>query len=572
MLGLLDSGASISCLGEGGEEFLAKNNFQYVRLNHNIKTADGMKQPIVGKILAKVSYKGVTKEIHLYIVPSLQQQLYLGINFWREFNIAPNLLSEISLDMPSRDLDANAHILTDDQSEALRKSIGRFPSSAVLGLGKTSLLEHTIDTGDAEPIKQRHYPISPAVQKLMYEELDRMLELGLIEKSSSAWSSPVVLVQKPGKNRLCLDYRKVNAKTKGNAYPMTHIEGLLARLPNTRYISSIDLKDAFWQIPLEKSSRQKTAFTVPGRPLMQFTVMPFGLKNACQTMCEVIDKVVPYELRDQIFPYVDDLLVVSSDFDEHIKLLGILADRLRQAGLTINVQKSKFCFKELKFLGYVVGDGCLKTNQDKVSAIQNFPVPTTQRQVRRFLGMAGWYRRFVKDFSTVASPLTDCFKKGTKFVFGEEARLAFEKLKETLTSAPVLINPKYDKEFIILCDASNTGIGCVLCQLDDEGNERPIFYHSQKLNKAQRNYSVTERECLAAVVGVKKFRPYVEGQQFKIITDHASLKWLMNQKDLSGRLARWSLKLQGFVFTIEHRKGTQNVCPMRYLRFMKLML
>lgn len=563
VLGLLDSGASISCLGLGGQEFLQKHGLNSSKLSSKVKTADGNQQSIVGKFYAEICYKGMTKTMPLYLVPSLQQKLYLGIDFWKEFGIAPQLISEVStVQCPvEKDVDPNAHELTSEQSKRLKDAIDLFPSSAVQGLGKTSLEVHTIDTGDAEPIKQRHYPVSPAVQKLLYEELERMLKLGVIEESSSAWSSPVVLVRKPGKNRLCLDYRKVNSKTKKDAYPISHIGGLLSRLQDTRFISSVDLKDAFWQIPLEKESREKTAFTVPGMPLLQFTVMPFGLCNAPQRMVRLMDKVVPHQLREKIFPYLDDLLVVSSTFDEHVELLKILAGRLKEAGLTMNVQKSKFCFKELKYLGYIVGDGCLKTDSDKVAAIADFPVPTSAKQVRRFLGLAGWYRRFVRDFSTLAAPITDTLKKGKKFQFGEAAMESFNLLKDALTSQPVLVNPDFAKEFIIQCDASDTGVGCVLSQVDESGSERPIYYHSQKLNTAQRNYSVTERECLAAVMGVQKFRAYVEGHPFRIVTDHASLKWLMGQKDLSGRLARWSLKLQGFDFSIEHRKGTQNVVP-----------
>ncbi|XP_055840052.1 uncharacterized protein LOC129907729 [Episyrphus balteatus] len=561
LLGLLDSGASISCLGADGLDFLRRHGQNITKLSSEVKTADGKHQAIVGKIFVEVTFKAMTKTIPLYLVPSLQQKLYLRIDFWKEFQIAPQLISEISSVPCPKETDPNAHVLTEQQSKRLQDAISLFPSSAVQGLGKTTLEVHTIDTGNAEPIKQRHYPISPAVQKLLYEELERMLKLGVIEQSNSAWSSPVVLVRKPGKNRLCLDYRKVNAKTKKDAYPLSHIEGLLSRLPDTHFISSVDLKDAFWQIPLEKSSREKTAFTVPGMPLLQFTVMPFGLCNAPQRMVRLMDKVVPHQLREKIFPYLNDLLVVSSTFEEHVQLLEILAGRLKEAGLTMNVQKSKFCFKELKYLGYIVGDGCLKTDPEKVAAIRDFPTPATSKQARRFLGLAGWYRRFVKDFSTLAAPITDTLKKSKKFIFTDEAVEAFEKLKRALTSAPLLVNPDFTKEFIIQCDASNTGIGCVLSQLDESGNERPIFYHSQKLNAAQRNYNVTERECLAAVMGVQKFRAYVEGHAFKIVTDHASLKWLMNQKDLCGRLARWSLKLQGFDFTIEHRKGSQNVVP-----------
>lgn len=557
-LGLLDSGASISCMGAGSLEFLTDQNIPFKKLSSSLATADGQKQNIVGLITTKIRYKGIDKEIDLFIVPSLTQQIYLGVDFWRIFQLAPNLISEIVVHSES---DSNVCNLNSKEQRALQDTIKMFPSFTEKGLGRTNLMEHVIDTGDAVPIKQRHYPVSPAVQAMMYVELDRMIDLGVIEESSSPWSSPVVLVRKPGKNRLCLDFRKVNQVTKKNANPIAHIEGLLARFSDPRFISSVDLKDAYWQIPLEKGSREKTAFTVPGRPLYQFKVMPFGLSNAAQSLSCLMHRVIPHELRDRVFVYLDDLLVFSNSFDEHIKVLRIVAERLTHAGLTINIEKSKFCMRELPYLGYIVGQGGIKASPDKIAAIVDFPVPKTPRQVRRFLGMAGWYRRFVKDFSTLATPLTNTLKKNLKFNFDDKAIEAFNSIKTQLTSTPILINPDFSKQFIILCDASATGIGCVLGQKDEEGTERPIYYFSQKLNPAQRNYSVTERECLAAVKGIQKFRAYVEGYRFKVITDHSSLKWLMNLKDPTGRLARWSLKLQGFDFEVEHRKGSLNVVP-----------
>lgn len=186
-------------------------------------------------------------------------------------------------------------------------------------------------------------------------------------------------------------------------------------------------------------------------------------------------------------------------------------------------------------------------------------VPKSPREVRSFLGTAGWYRRFIKDFASKSAPLTDTLKKGQKFAISPEAMESFKMLKQALTSAPVLRHPDFRREFFIQCDASEYGVGAVLFQRNDEGEENPIAFYSQKLNPCQRNYSVTEKECLAAVLAVKRFRPYVELMKFTIITDHASLKWLMSLKDLSGRLARWSLQLQAYDFSIEHRKGSENV-------------
>lgn len=232
--------------------------------------------------------------------------------------------------------------------------------------------------------------------------------------------------------------------------------------------------------------------------------MPFGLCNAAQTLCRLMDKVVPHQFHDRVFVYLDDLLVTSSEFDEHLELLDEIAKRLHAARLTINVEKSKFVQKSIDYLGYVVGEGTLSPNPDKVHAIAEFPAPKTVKQVRRFLGITGWYRRFIANYSTIATPLCELTGKNKKFVWSADARTSFETLKTALLSAPVLKQPDFSRRFFIQCDASSTGIGSVLFQNSDDDSEHPIAYYSHKLTGSQRNYSVTELECLAAVLSVKR--------------------------------------------------------------------
>lgn len=557
--GLLDSGASISCLGKDADKTLSRLSIKSKQFASLVQTASGNGQPITGYADAVIKFAGKDKTIRLFVVPTLSQELYLGVDFWRAFGLLPLKIDEIEQEP---EVDDNKHSLDPTQRKVLQDITNLFPSSATEGLGRTTLLQHTIDTADAKPIKQRHYPISPAIQALMSVELDRMLELGVIEKSQSPWNSPISVARKPnGKIRLCLDARALNNVTVKDAYPMPIIDSILSRLKDTVVISSVDLKDAFWQIGLSDGSMEKTAFSVPGRPHYHFRRMPFGLCNSAQTMCRLMDIVIPSELREHVFVYIDDLLVVSSDMDTHFDRLRQVAASLRKANLTINVEKSKFLLKSITYLGHTVGGGCIKADPDRVRAIAEYPTPNTIRQVRRFMGIAGWYRRFISNFSAISAPITDLLGKTGKLIWTPEAQIAFEELKAKLTSAPVLTHPDFERPFVIQCDASMTGVGAVLFQLDDDGNEKPIAYMSKKLNTAQRNYTITELECLAAVLSIKKFRGYVEGMEFKVITDHASLKWLMDQKDLSGRLARWALKLQGFNFSIEHRKGSENVVP-----------
>lgn len=277
----------------------------------------------------------------MYIIPSLSQVLYLGIDFWTAFNLLPQI---DEIDASSQPTPPNVHDLDPEQTEQLNCVIKKFPSSELEGLGKTTLLKHHINVADAAPTKQRYHAVSPAVEQKMYAEVDRMLELGVIEVSQSAWNLPVTIVMKGnGKPRLCLDARQVNSATVKDAYPMPLIGSILSRLNDTHFISSIDLKDAFWQIELDEASRDKTAFTVPGRPLYQFKQMPFGLCNAAQSMCMLMDLVIPSANRDFIFVYIDDLLIVSADFPTHLERLNLVASSLRRANLTINVDKSKFC-------------------------------------------------------------------------------------------------------------------------------------------------------------------------------------------------------------------------------------
>lgn len=567
MKGLLDTGASVSILGKGCREIIEDLNISIVPIFSIITTASGHEQRLLGKIMTEVKYKDKTNMITFYLCPDLEQPAYLGVDFWKMFHLAPEIvgiaeidLKKITEEYKSENHKLDPHELTETQQIELEEVIKMFPSFEGQGLGCTWVEKHTIKLVEgAEPVKDRYYPISPAVQEIVYKEIDSMLELKVIEESESPWSNRTTVVRKPGKNRFCLDARKLNNLTIKDAYPLQNIDGILSRIDETYYISSVDLKFAFWQIELDEESKPYTAFTVAGRPLYQFRVMPFGLCNAAQRLCRLMDKVIPQRLKENVFIYLDDLLIISDSFEKHINLLKDVAQCLNNANLTIGLKKSQFCFKQLKYLGFIIGGGMLKTDPEKIKAIKEIKIPKSPREVRSFLGTAGWYRRFIKDFSTISAPLTDTLKKSSKFVMTTEAISAFENLKKALMSAPVLKHADFSRRFYIQCDACDYGIGAVLYQLNNKNEEHPIAFYSQKLNTCQKNYSVTEKECLAAIMAVKKFRPYVEMMPFTIVTDHASLKWLMSLKDLTGRLARWSLQLQAFDFQIMHRKGSENI-------------
>jgi len=296
--------------------------------------------------------------------------------------------------------------------------------------GPTDHVQHHIRLIEATPIKQRYRPRNPAMQAIIDNEVDEMLKHGVIEPSHSPWSSPIVVVRKKdGKYRFCIDFRKVNEVTHKDAYPLPQVTATLDKLRGARYLSTLDLKNGYWQIPLSPESRPITAFTVPGKGLFQFTVMPFGLHSAPATFQRLLDTILGPELEPHVFVYLDDIIIISRTFREHFELLSETFRRLRAARLRLNPEKCRFCVDQLKYLGHIVDREGIRTDPEKVSAVADWPEPQNVKQIRQFLGMASWYRRFIPNFSTVAAPLTKLTKKSAKWSWCSEQADAFTILK-----------------------------------------------------------------------------------------------------------------------------------------------
>lgn len=582
VVALLDSGASHSVIGIKGMHLLHTFDLRLQQCaDISISTADGKAQKIDGFVNVPLQIGNIVNILKIFVVPSLVQSLILGADFCRVFNITLDF-GRNSYFVGSKQFDINSEILpntdsvcvinricsrselSEEQSQQLNSVIEKFCSLSPLKLGRTNKMVHKIDTGNAEPIKQRPHLMSPYKLEILNRELDRMLELGVIRPSISPWSSPVLIVEKSnGEPRFCFDGRKLNSVTKKCAYPLPIVDHILYKLSGAQFLSSIDLKSAFWQIPLHPDSCEKTAFVIPGRGLFEFEVMPFGLCNAAQTQQALMDSVLGPDLDPFVFVYLDDVIVATPSFEKHLEVLNIVFDRLRAANLTINLDKCVFCLPSLKYLGFVVDREGLRTDPDKVKAMLEYPVPTTATEVKRFIGMCSWYRRFVKDHSTITAPINALLKgrkKSQKIHWNEEAEVAFNKIKQSLISAPILATPDFSKPFVIQCDASNVGLGAVLTQKVDN-KEAVIAFASRTLTETEKKYTVTEKEALACLFGIDKFRPYVDGVHFTIITDHSSLLWLNNLKNPTGRLARWAMKLSQYDMEIIHRKGSLNLLP-----------
>lgn len=506
----------------------------------------------IGYMFLPIEFESQFHIIKAFIVPEIETSLILGIDFWRIFKLCPKYLGSVTLsDHQIAEVKGNSHDifihsydnLTDSQKLIADNVISQFKSisTEVKGLGRTHLIAHRIDTGDAQPIRQRYYRMSPEKQKILVEQVDEMLSLDVVEPCESAWSSPVLIVNKKnGQPRFCLDSRKLNAVTKKDAYNLPYISEILDNLRDAKYLSSIDLSKSFWQIPIAPEDRDKTAFYVPGRGTFRFKTTAFGLTNAPATQQRLVDYLFG-DIESRAFAYLDDIIIVSSSFQEHVSVLLRVLHKLQNANLTVNFEKCNFFRNQLKYLGYLVDARGLRTDPEKVEAILNFPTPTNRKELKRFLGTATWYRRFVPNFSTVAAPLnklTSNSKRTPPFQWSPEADRSFNALKECLVSAPVLACPNYALPFEVHTDASNYGIGAMLTQNID-GKEHPIAYMSRSLSKPERNYSITEREALAVLAALEHWRCYLEnGQTITIYTDHSALKWFMSLENPTGRLAR----------------------------------
>ena len=447
--------------------------------------------------------------------------------------------------------------LTDEQKQSLTDLLIQYgdifvgPDGKV---GRTDIVKHTIDTGDNHPFKlpMRRQPL--AQKPIIENELEKMLEQGVIEPSESPWSSPILLVKKKdGSIRFCIDFRKLNSLTLKDAYPLPRIDECLESLGGSKWFSTLDLASGYWQCEVEESDRPKTAFSTH-KGLFQFKVMPFGLSNAPACFERLMELVLRGLLWEKCLCYLDDIIVMGKTFVEALDNLKTVFERFRNANLKLKPKKCVLFQTEVLFLGHKVTAEGITTDPSKVESVKTWPQPTSLSELRSFLGLVGYYRRFIPDFSEIAAPLTRLTQKFSKFVWSPQCTESFEKLKELLVSAPILTFPQGDGVFVLDTDASLEGVGAVLSQIQD-GEERVISFASRKLSRTQRNYCTTYRELLAVVMFVKQFHHYMWGRPFVVRTDHSSLLWLKRFKRPEGLLARWLSILDTYDFTLEHRKG-----------------
>ncbi|CAK9834602.1 Retrovirus-related Pol polyprotein from transposon 17.6, partial [Anthophora retusa] len=430
-------------------------------------------------------------------------------------------------------------------------------------LDKVPNFHHSIHTTDEVPINTRQYRYPPIHQEEIQQQVGTLLSQGIIKHSTSPYNSPLWIVPKKADNegnkrwRMVIDFRALNEKTVSDKYPLPQITEILDKLGGAKYFSVFDLANGFHQIEMDAKDRQKTAFTTP-HGHYEFARMPFGLKNAPPTFQRLMDQVLTGLQGTELFVYLDDIVIYSSSLREHEIKVKKLLSRLREHGLTLQTNKCQFLRKEVTYLGHVVSADGVKPDPRNLQAVKGFPVPKSQKHIQQFLGLTGYYRRFIQDYSVKAKPLIKLLGKGIRFNWTQEQQKSFEQLRNELCTQPILQYPDFNRPFIITTDASDFAVGAVLSQ-GEIGRDLPIAYASRSLNKAERNYSATEKECLAMVYAVQYFRPYVFGRKFTLVTDHRPLVWLHSVKDPTSRLVKWKLKLLEYEYDVKHKPGKINM-------------
>jgi len=412
-------------------------------------------------------------------------------------------------------------------------------------------------TTESYPIAHRARRFSPAERSAVNDEVRRLLAAGIIQPSKSPWAAPIVPIAKPdGSIRTCIDYRGLNRVTIADKYPMPNAQAIFDQLHGFSLFSTFDLAAGFWQVPTHSDDMHKTAF-VCELGLFEFTGMPMGPKGAPAHFQRVMDVVLAPLPPLTALPFMDDVISPASDFDDFMTKLDVLLSALSSHGLRLRLDKCKFCQSSVKFLGHTVSSRGLGVDPEKTDAVARLARPSSVPEVRQFIGLAGYYRQFVRNFAEIAQPLTALTRKSARFVWSDDCESAFVELKRRLAAPPVLVFPDYARPFTLATDASKTAVGAILSQPYPDG-ERPVSFFSRQLRPAETRYFISELEALAVVQAIRHFRPYLHGRKFTVLTDHRALEFLLNPStELSDRLQRWALKLQSYSFTVVYRKGSE---------------
>lgn len=473
-------------------------------------------------------------------------------------------------------IDFSNTVLSEGQLNQLKQFLQQWEdifSQGELDIGLTSLVKHRINLCDENPFKQRHRRIPPGMITEVRQHLRQLLDSGVIRRSYSPWASNMVLVRKKdGSLRICVDFRQLNKNTVKDSYALPRIDEMLDTLAGSRYYTVLDMKSGYHQIEMEEEHKERTAFTAGSLGFFEYNRLPFGLSNSPATYQRFMEDILENLNHEVCLVYLDDVIVFSETFEEHISRLTQVFQKFREAGLKLSSKKCAFCAKKVKYVGHIVSAEGIEPDPGKIEKIAQWSVPTNVDELRQYLGFASYYRKFIKDFSKVAKPLNELLggtrKKKRKckaapdvektWYWNEEQQQAFDTLKYLLTHPPVLGYIQYGLPFELHVDASGNGLGAVLYQ-EQNGQKKVISYASRGLTKTERNYSAFKLEFLALKWAITdKFKEYLYGTDFTVYTDNNPLTYVMTTAKLDAVGHRWLAALSPYNFNLKFRPGTSN--------------
>lgn len=565
---LLDTGSDINVISE---VLCNKLKLSLKMVKTEIYLANGSKYYTKGHCMAQVKIGNIVNNIKFYIFDKCAYNCILGLPALKDLRIKFDF-SSVSDNVFCGGLSTESGLFSDQQikmSTLLEKSglcseqqakmsklLDQYKSIFSFDpsdLTQTNIMKHNIQLAEKSiPHKIRPYRTPQALKQEISKQIQCMLKNKIIKTSNSPWNSPCFLIpKKNGSYRFVIDYRKLNSKTIKDSFPLPHIDDVLMELANCKYFSTLDCASGYWQISLDDESKSLTAFEANGQ-LYEFEVMPFGLCNAPATFQRLMTQVLS-GLKS--IPYIDDILVASVDFENHLHDLNLVFERMQEARLKLQPTKCHFAAKEILYLGHLISKNCIGPDPNKISTLVEMTAPTSLKQTESFCGFANYLSRYVPNLAGLLKPIF-AVKNQKPFKWSSDCQEAFEKTKLAIISATQLLLPNFSKPFELHVDASHIALGAALIQ-----DGKPVYYHSKVLNRAQQNYGATDREFLGLIEGVKFFRPFLFGHKFTVVTDHKALTSILDKEPANSRHARYRQLLEEYDFEIVYIQGKKNVIP-----------
>lgn len=584
-LALLDSGSVFSLISA---EFALKNEIKFETYQLFCQSVDQTLVSVIGKARLRIKLHKFSWDFQFLIVQNLAVEVILGVDFLTKSRISLDLGQKVlhfgfdprtqvpfhfescnsryemlgATSDPLFVVEPSTEIKLDHLSPGMKRDIvgivEQFPDVLTNQLGLTDIIEYDIVLNDPTPVRLPPYRLAPPRMQVLKEKIEDMLEQGIIKPSKSHYSSPIFLVPKPGNDyRPVVDYRVLNSRIAIESVPLPDVHNNFHWFNRAKFFTSLDLNSAYHQIPLTQRSMQLTAFNTDWN-LFEYTRVPFGIAVGAQVLTRLLDSIFSDIKFKYVFHYLDDLIIYSETYQEHLRHIREVFDRLRAAKLTVKPAKVNFLAEKLSFLGHLISSQGVTIDPDRTQKIRDYPVPKNAKGVARFVGMVNYFAKFIPACADLCAPLNHLRKKAVKFKWGDEQQQAFEKLKEKISNPPVLAMADFSRPFVLQTDACGRALAAVLLQEFPEGR-RPIAFASRTLTQQERKLSMYELEALAVLFGIEKYRMYLEHVEFLLETDNQALSWVLGRPRKTGKIARWALRISAFRFKVSHIRSSANV-------------